>query len=119
MNPKNKPIITAPLLRKLRYKKPQPDSAIVPVASASISKNGRPELTCLLAGYEFDGYTVWLTRPRQDRMLIAFPDTREYVVEEPLPGSGFAEVWIFEVQYRYQNKPFGQMSQPLKLTVMG
>ena len=30
-----------------------------------------------------------------------------------------AEVWIFEVQYQYQNAPFGQFSQPLLLTVRG
>jgi hypothetical protein len=52
-----------------------------------------------------------------DAMLDAF-DTN-FTVEEPLPASGTAEIWIFEAQYRYQNQPFGQVSQPLNLTVRG
>ena len=32
---------------------------------------------------------------------------------------GTAEVWIFEVQYRFQDQPFGQFSQPLNLTLRG
>ena len=45
--------------------------------------------------------------------------TRRFVVEEPLPAPGTAEVWVFEVQYRYGNKPFDQISQPINLTVRG
>ena len=41
------------------------------------------------------------------------------MVEEPLPAPGTAEIWTFEVQYRDQNKPFGQLSQALNLTVRG
>ena len=48
-----------------------------------------------------------------------FSTGRRYTVNEPLPAAGTAEVWIFEVQYRLNNAPFGQISQPLELTVRG
>ena len=48
-----------------------------------------------------------------------FSTSRRYTVTEPLPAAGMAEVWTFEVQYQYQNAPFGQVSQPLELTVRG
>ena len=98
---------------------PQPDPEIVPIVSGSLSASGHPELTCLRGRFQFQGYTVWLTRPGQQRRIVAFPNTRGCVVNEPLPKSGNVEVWTFEVQYRYQNKPFGQISRPLNLTVKG
>jgi len=53
------------------------------------------------------------------KKLIGFSLTRRYNVTAPLPAPGTAEVWTFEVQYRYQNQPFGHFSQPLVLTVRG
>ena len=38
---------------------------------------------------------------------------------EPLPAAGTAEIWSFVVQYVYQNVPFGQISQPVSITVRG
>ena len=37
--------------------------------------------------------------------------------EEPQSALGTAEIGVFDVQYRYQNKPFGQLSNALDLTV--
>ena len=62
---------------------------------------------------------MWLTRPGAAKRLLGFSLSRRYKVTEPLPAAGTAEVWTFEVQYHYQNAPFGQISQPLQLTVRG
>jgi hypothetical protein len=96
---------------------PTPDPSIVPVVTGDLYTSGHPELTCPKG--QFQGYSVFLTRPGQARKNIGFSTTRRFVVEEPLPAAGTAEIWVFEVQYRYQNKPFGQVSQPLNLTVRG
>ena len=89
----------------------------VPVLTGDIFTSGHPELTCVKG--PFQGYDAYLTRPGQARKSIGFSTARRYNVTEPLPAPGVAEIWIFEVQYRYQNQPFGQMSQPLSLTVRG
>ena len=96
---------------------PAPDPATVPVLTGDLFTSGHPELTCVKG--PFQGYDAYLTRPGQPRKLIGFSTARRYNVTEPLPAPGVAEIWIFEVQYRYQNQPFGQMSQPLNLTVRG
>lgn len=97
---------------------PAPDPATdIPVLSGDIFTSGHPELTCVKG--QFQGYDVWLTRPTQAKKLIGFSTARRFNVTEPLPAPGVAEIWIFEVQYRYQNQPFGQVSQPLNLTVRG
>lgn len=96
---------------------PAPDPAILPKLSGDLFTSGHPELTCVKG--QFQGYDVYLTRPGQARKLIGFSMSRRYNVTEPLPAPGTAEVWMFEVQYRYQNAPFGQLSQPLNLTVRG
>ena len=96
---------------------PPPDPALVPVVTGDLFHSGQPELTC--AKGVFQGYTVWLTRPAVPRRQIGFSTGRRYNVTEPLPAAGTAEVWIFEVQYRYKDAPFGQISQPLELTVRG
>ena len=96
---------------------PAPDPATVPVLTGDLFTSGHPELTCVKG--PFQGYDAYLTRPGQPRKLIGFSTARRYNVAEPLPAPGVAEIWIFEVQYRYQNQPFGQMSQPLSLTVRG
>lgn len=96
---------------------PTPDPTIVPALSAEVFTSGQPELSCKKG--PFQGYNVWLTRPAQARREIGFSSARRFMVEEPLPAAGTAEVWTFEVQYRYQNAPFGQVSQPYNLTVRG
>jgi hypothetical protein len=88
-----------------------------PQVTGEITSSGEPELTCKKG--VFQGYTVWLTRPSQPRKQIGFSSSRHFLVGEPLPAAGTAEIWIFEVQYRYQNEPFGQVSQQLSLTVRG
>jgi hypothetical protein len=60
-----------------------------------------------------------MTRPSQPKKGPFFSTARRCMVEEPLPASGTAEVWTFEVQYRLNNQPFGQKSQPLNITVRG
>ena len=94
-----------------------PDPATVPVVTGDLFQSGHPGLTCKKG--VFDGYTVWLTRPGQARKMIGTSLKRHYDVPEPLPAAGTAEIWTFEVQYLYQGAPFGQISQPLELTVRG
>ncbi len=89
----------------------------IPALSGDIFTSGHPELTCVKG--QFQGYDAYLTRPGQTRKLIGFSTARRYNVTEPLPAASVAEIWTFEVQYRYQNQPFGQVSQPLNLTVRG
>lgn len=88
-----------------------------PVVTGEITTGGEPELTCKKG--LFQGFTAFLTRPGAARKNIGFSSSRHFLVTEPLPAPGTAEVWTFEVQYRYQNAPFGQMSQPINLTVRG
>lgn len=92
-------------------------ASTMPVVRGDLFTSGHPELTCIKG--QFQGYDVYLTRPGQPRKLIGFSTGRRYNVTEALPAAGVAEIWVFEVQYRYQNAPFGQMSQPLTLTVRG
>ena len=94
-----------------------PDQSIVPVVTGELFHSGQPELTCRKGC--FQGYTVWLSRPGVPRREIGFSTGRRFAVGEPLPAPGLAEVWTFEVQYRYKDAPFGQISQPLELTVRG
>ena len=96
---------------------PAPQPSIVPVVTGDLTHSGCPELTCKKG--VFQGYNVWLTRPGQAKKLLGFSMSRHYPCTEPLPAPGLAEVWTFEVQYHYQNAPFGQISQPLELTVRG
>lgn len=96
---------------------PTPEQSIVPVVTGDLFHSGHPELTCKKGC--FQGYTVWLTRPSGPRREIGFSTARRYNVMEPLPAAGTAEVWTFEVQYRFKDAPFGQMSQPMELTVRG
>ena len=96
---------------------PPPDPAIVPTVTGDLFHSGHPQLTCKKG--VFDGYTVWLTRPAQAKKLIGSSFGRNFEVTEPLPAAGVAEIWTFEVQYIYKGAPFGQISQPLLLTVRG
>jgi len=96
---------------------PPPDPATVPVVTGDLFHSGHPRLTCKKG--VFDGFTVWLTRPAQAKRMIGFSTTRHFEVTEPLPTQGTAEIWAFEVQYRYKGAAFGQISQPLELTVRG
>lgn len=94
-----------------------PSPSIVPVVEADLFHSGQPELTVRKG--VFQGYSVWLTRPGQARKPLPFSTARRYTVNEPLPAPGTAEIWTFEVQYHYQNAPFGQVSQPVQVTVRG
>jgi hypothetical protein len=62
---------------------------------------------------------VNLTRPGLARKELGFSSARHYLVLGPLPPAGTAELWVFDVQYRYKNVPFGQLSQPFGITVVG
>jgi hypothetical protein len=60
-----------------------------------------------------------VARPNQPKKNIGFSTSRRFNVTESLPAVGTAEVWVFEAQYRFQDRPFGSISQPLSLTVSG
>ncbi|MEO6871427.1 MAG: hypothetical protein ABI233_04310 [Chthoniobacterales bacterium] len=94
-----------------------PDPTTVPKLSGEIFTSGHPELTCRKG--VFQGYEVWLTRPGVAKKSIGFSTARRFNVNEAMPAAGTAEVWTFEVQYRYKDAPFGQFSQPLNLNVRG
>ena len=95
---------------------PPPNPAIVPVRRGDFHQ--RTPRGVVLKGV-FQGFDVYLTRPGAARKLVGTSLARRYMVNEPLPAAGTAEVWAFEVQYRYKNAPFGQMSQPVSVTVRG
>jgi hypothetical protein len=96
---------------------PPNPATTIPYLTGEIFTSGYPELSCRKG--VFQGYEVFLTRPTQARKSIGFSTGRRFNVTEPLPAAGTAEVWSFETQYRYQNAPFGRVSQPLTLTVRG
>ena len=96
---------------------PPPDPSVAPVLTGDLFHSGHPELSCKKG--VFQGYTVWMTRPGQPKRQICFSTGRRCTVTEPLPAPGTAEIWVFEAQYRYKDAPFGQISQPLELTVRG
>ena len=96
---------------------PPPSPSVVPTPSAALVSSGQPEITCPKG--PFQGFSVFLTRPGQARKLLGLSLTRHYLVTEPLPAPGTAEIWVFEVQYHYHNSPFGQVSQPVSITVRG
>ncbi len=96
---------------------PPNPATTTPVLTGEIFTSGKPEISCPKG--VFQGFEVFLTRPGQARKSIGFSTARRFQVDEPLPAAGMAEVWIFEAQYRYQNAPFGLVSQPLSLTVRG
>jgi hypothetical protein len=88
-----------------------------PQPSVDLTTSGQPEVTCKKG--VFQGFTVFLTRPGQPRKMIGFASSRHFLVTETLPAAGTAEIWIFDVQYRYEDEPFGQTSQPISVTVRG
>ena len=88
-----------------------------PLLTGDVSGSGEPILTCKKG--VFQGYEVFLTRPAQAKKSVGFSTGRHFTVTEPLPAAGTAEVWTFEVQYRFQGDPFGLRSDPLPLTVRG
>jgi hypothetical protein len=96
---------------------PPNPATTTPYLTGEIFTSGRPELSCKKG--VFHGFLVWLTRPGETKKEIGFSTGRRFNMTEPLPAPGTAEVWIFEVQYRYQDLPFGHVSQPLSLTVRG
>lgn len=97
---------------------PPPNPATTtPRLTGEIFTSGHPELSCKKG--IFQGYTVFLTRPGGTTKELGFSTGRRFNVTEPLPATGTAEIWTFEAQYRYQNAPFGHVSQPLSLTVRG
>jgi hypothetical protein len=55
--------------------------------------------------------------PKQSYMPKIVEGTGVMLLAFDTPG--IAEIWAFGVQCRYQNQPFGQVSQPLNLTVRG
>lgn len=94
-----------------------PSSSTKPLLTGDVSGSGEPILTCKKG--VFQGFEVFLTRPGQAKKSVGFSTGRHFTVAEPLPAAGTAEVWTFEVQYRYQGDPFGLRSDPLPLTVRG
>ncbi len=96
---------------------PRPLPSVVPVASVALVTAGHPEVTCPKG--QFQGFKVFLTRPGQPSKDLGLSLSRHFEVTEPLPAAGTAEIWSSGVQYVYQNAPFGQMSQPVSITVRG
>ena len=96
---------------------PPNPATTVPHLTGEIFTSGKPEISAKKG--VFQGYEVFLTRPTQPRKSIGFSTGRRFIVDEPLPAAGMAEVWTFDAQYRYQNAAFGLVSQPLSLTVRG
>ncbi len=96
---------------------PPPSPSVVPVPSVVLVTAGHPEVSCTKG--VFQGFNVYLTRPAQAQKFLGLSLGRHYLVNEPLPAPGTAEIWSFVAQYQYQNAPFGQMSQPVSITVRG
>lgn len=92
-----------------------PDEAIVPEVKFKYSPSGRPIL--IVKKMEFQGYTVFVARGTGPMTEIGFSTTREYEIVLPLPAQGQFETWQVQVQYRYQNEPFGQKSQVIDIPV--
>ena len=67
----------------------------------------------------YQGFKVWLTHPGQAQKDLGISLGRHFEVPETLPPAGTAEIWSSMVQHVYQNAPFGQMSQPVTITVRG
>ena len=96
---------------------PPPSPSVVPAPTLALVTAGHPEVSCTKG--PFQGFNVWLTRPGAAQKFLGLSLGRHYEVAEPLPAAGTAEIWSFVVQYQYQNAPFGQMSQPVTITVRG
>ena len=96
---------------------PRPSPSVVPVPTLALVTAGHPEVTCTKGIYQ--GFNVWLTRPGQPQKALGMSLGRHFEVTEPLPAPGTAEIWSFVVQYVLQNAPYGQMSQPVTITVRG
>jgi hypothetical protein len=92
-----------------------PDETIVPEVKFKYSPNGRPIL--IVKKMEFQGYTVCVARGSGPMTEVGFSTTREYEIVLPLPAQGQFETWQVQVQYRYQNEPFGQKSQVIDIPV--
>ena len=81
--------------------------------------NALPRQSALRPGrtnVRFGRTAVCLARPNA---LKGFTGSRFAAIAEPLPAADTAEIWSFVVQYQPQNAPFGQMSQPVTITVRG
>ncbi|MEQ1862843.1 MAG: hypothetical protein ABMA13_23220 [Chthoniobacteraceae bacterium] len=96
---------------------PPPDMGIVPEVDWEMAASGRPIL--IVKKGVFQGYTVWVARGAGAMTETGFSTTRKFEVPLPLPAAGQAEIWKVQVQYRYQNQPFGQKSQTVEIPVRG
>lgn len=105
------------LLKIVGAEVPPPDPAIVPVVKWEFAASGRPVL--IVPKTPFQGYQVWAGRGTAPLVEAGFSTTRKFELALPLPAPGQAEVWRVQVQYRYQNKPFGQKSQIIEIPVRG
>ncbi len=92
-----------------------PDPDIVPEVKFKYSPSGRPIL--IVKKMDFQGYTVFVARGAGAMTEIGFSTTREYEINLPLPAQGQFETWQVQVQYRYQNEPFGNKSQVIDIPV--
>ena len=97
--------------------KPKPSPGVVPEPTVALVTAGHPEVSCTKG--QFQGFRVWLTRPGAAQKDLGISLGRHFEVPEALPAAGTAEIWSFVVQYVYQNAPFGQLSQPVSITVRG
>lgn len=105
------------LLKIVGAEIPPPDPEIVPEISWKIGPNGCPIIS--VKKTPFQGYTVFVARGAAVMMEVGFSTTRNYEIKCPLPGTGQAEIWKVQVQYRYKNQPFGQKSQVVEIPVRG
>lgn len=105
------------LLKIVGAEVPPPDSQIVPEVKWEIGPGGRPVI--IVKKTPFQGYRVLAAISPAPLVEVGFSTNRKFELPLPMPAPGQAAVWRVQVQYRYQNAPFGQMSQIIEIPVRG
>jgi len=96
---------------------PPPPVDIKPMPRARIGPNGKPIITCKKS--PFQGYQTEYSRNGGPYVKDVFSSSRECEMDAALPPAGTVEVWRIRVQYRLNNAPFGQPSDPIEIDVRG
>lgn len=96
---------------------PPPDPQTVPVIEWELGTGGQPVI--IVPKGPFQGYTVLGAVSTPPLAPVGFSTTRKFAVPLPMPAPGQAAVWRVQVQYRYKNAPFGQLSQIVEIPVRG
>ena len=105
------------LLKIVGAEVPPPDPQIVPEVKWEYGPGGHPVI--IVRKTPFQGYKVLAAVGPAPLTEIGFSTTRKFELPLPMPAPGQAAVWRVQVQYRYQNAPFGQMSQIIEIPVRG